>query len=127
MAMTRAGRAMLILLAACLPGCAGVPSTSQLPYLAPANESIHAKPDGNGYLARHDSHPSKLTVLPREASAETRARVIVIATVTDGEGNPLRNCRVEWLLEGVGSIIEVDQRGELSTHGYKVDNRYAVS
>jgi uncharacterized repeat protein (TIGR01451 family) len=34
---------------------------------------------------------------------------------------------VEWVLEGVGNIIEVDESGLLAGRGYKVDNKYAVS
>src|SRR5262249_51393770 len=34
---------------------------------------------------------------------------------------------VEWMLEGVGNIIEVDESGFFPGRGYKVDNKYAVS
>ena len=42
-------------------------------------------------------------------------------------GKPRRNRRVEWMLEGVGNIVEVDESGYLPGRGYKVDNKYAVS
>jgi uncharacterized repeat protein (TIGR01451 family) len=40
---------------------------------------------------------------------------------------PRRDRRVEWMLEGSGNIIEVDESGFFPGRGYKVDNRYAVS
>ena len=52
---------------------------------------------------------------------------MLIATVYDADDTPRRKRRVEWILEGPGTIIEVDESGVFSGRGYKVDNKYAVS
>jgi uncharacterized repeat protein (TIGR01451 family) len=127
--MARRGRRLLLLLAACVAGCYGVSGNPQFPYLIPEGDIVrtHAKPGGPGYFANFDPRACKLDVRPTECTAPARARVVVIATVTDAEGKPLKNRRVEWLLEGAGTIIEVDESGFFPGRGYKVDNRYAVS
>ena len=52
---------------------------------------------------------------------------MLIATVYDEEGQPRRKRRVEWMLEGVGNIVEVDESGYTLSRGSKVDNKYAIS
>jgi uncharacterized repeat protein (TIGR01451 family) len=127
--MPRGGRWTLLLLTACLSGCYGVSGNPQFPYLFPEGDIVrtHAKPGGPGYFADFDKRACRLSVRPADATAPARARAVLIATVTDAEGNPLKNRRVEWLLEGAGSFIEVDESGIFPGRGYKVDNRYAVS
>lgn len=52
---------------------------------------------------------------------------MLIATIYDEKGQPRRNRRVEWMVEGSGNIVEVDESGFFPGRGYKVDNKYAVS
>ena len=56
-----------------------------------------------------------------------RTQHVIIATIYDEKGVPRRARRVEWMLEGAGNIVEVDESGIFPGRGYKVDNKYAVS
>jgi uncharacterized repeat protein (TIGR01451 family) len=87
----------------------------------------HAKPPGLGYFKNFDPHACRLEVRPLEATNPVRTQHVLIATVYDENGQPRRNRRVEWLLEGVGNIVEVDESGFFPGRGYKVNNQYAVS
>src|SRR5205807_210803 len=62
-----------------------------------------------------------------EATNPVHTQHVLIATVYDEKGQPRRNRRVEWMLEGVGNNVEVDESGFFPGRGYKVDNKYAVS
>jgi len=113
-----------------LPGCFGVTQNpSYFPYLLPTGDIIqtHAKPAGYGYYANFDPHAVHLEIRPLESTDPVRTQHVLIATVYDEKGLPRRDRRVEWMLEGVGNIIEVDESGIFPGRGYKVDNKYAVS
>jgi uncharacterized repeat protein (TIGR01451 family) len=122
------------LAAACLlllSGCYGV---SQNPAYFPWNfhpfgdiVRTHGKPSGGGQYADFDPHACRVEVRPLEATSPVRRHYVLIATVYDDKGEPRRNRRVEWMLEGAGNIIEVDESGFFPGRGYKVDNKYAVS
>src|SRR5919201_827394 len=84
-------------------------------------------PAGPGYFANFDPHACKLQVLPGDATNPVRTQHVLVATVLDENGQPRGGRRVEWMLEGVGNIIEVDESGYTSDRGYKVNNQYAVS
>jgi uncharacterized repeat protein (TIGR01451 family) len=112
------------------PGCFGVTQNpSYFPYLLPTGDIIqtHAKPIGPGYYANFDPHAARIEVRPLESTDPVRNQRVLIATVYDEKGEPRRDRRVEWLLEGVGNIVEVDESGIFPGRGYKVDNKYAVS
>jgi len=88
----------------------------------------HAKPGGAGYFSNYDPHAIRLEVRPKvDPTNPVRTQFVLIATVRDKEGDPRRKRRIEWLLEGVGSIMEVDESGINPGRGYKVNNKYAVS
>lgn len=111
-------------------GCFGVSqTTSYFPFLLPTGDIIrtHGKPPGIGYFRNFDPHAVRLEVRPIEATNPVQTQHVFIATVYDEKGQPRRNRRVEWMLEGVGNIVEVDESGYFPGRGYKVDNRYAVS
>src|SRR6516165_6497947 len=127
-------RWFLLLLAAAGPawlsGCFGVSQNpSYFPFLLPTCDIIrtHAKPPGAAYYANFDPHAVRLEVRPLTATSPVRTQHVLIATVYDETGKPRRNRRVEWMVEGVGNIVEVDESGYFPGRGYKVDNRYAVS
>ncbi|HMP02660.1 MAG TPA: DUF11 domain-containing protein [Gemmatales bacterium] len=102
---------------------------SKFPYFAPAGDIIqsHAKPAGFGYFANFDPFACRLEVRPRMAAMRPGDSQVLIATVYDESGQPRRGRRVEWVLEGKGHILEVDEAGYHPGRGYKVNERYAVS
>jgi uncharacterized repeat protein (TIGR01451 family) len=114
-----------------LPGCYGLSQNpAYFPWnLKPAGDIVrtHGKPSGAGAYADFDPHACRVEVRPIEATSPVRRHYVLIATVYDDEGKPRRNRRVEWMLEGAGNIIEVDESGCFPGRGYKVDNKYAVS
>lgn len=113
------------LAAGCLSG-----NPSYFPYLLPAGDpavQTHAKPPGPGYFADYDPYACRIVVRPELCTAPVRGTQVFIATVYDGEGNPRRKRRVEWMVEGPGNIVEVDESGYLPGRGMKVDNKYAFS
>lgn len=113
-----------------LPGCFGVSQNpSYFPHLLPTGDIIrtHAKPPGKSYFTNFDPVAVRLEVRPLDLTNPVRTQHVLIATVYDAQGTPRRNRRVEWMLEGVGHIVEVDESGYFAGRGYKVDNRYAVS
>jgi uncharacterized repeat protein (TIGR01451 family) len=127
------GRVLKLLTAAAfllLPGCFGVTQNpTYFPYISFTGDIIqtHAKPVGKSYFANFDPHAIKLEVRPLETTNPVRKQQVLIATVYDEKGLPRRDRRVEWILEGVGNIVEVDESGYFPGRGYKVDNKYAVS
>src|ERR1700693_4213206 len=105
---------LALMLAACiavLPGCfGGTSNPSYFPYLLPTGDIIqtHAKPIGPGYLANFDPHAVHLEVRPLESTNPVRTQHVIIATVYDEKNVPRRDRRIEWMVEGVGNIVEVD-------------------
>src|SRR5262249_44350436 len=113
-----------------LPGCFGLSQNpTYFPYLKFTDDIVrtHAKPGGHAYYANFDPHAVRLEVRPLDTTNPVRTQRVIIATIYDKDGVPRRNRRVEWMLEGVGQIVEVDESGCLPGRGYKVDNKYAVS
>lgn len=111
-------------------GCLGfTQNPSYFPYYLPAGDVIptHAKPPGLGYFANFDPHAVRLEVRPTEITNPVRTQQVFLATIYDEKNQPRRRRRVEWMLEGVGNIVEVDESGYAPGRGYKVDNKYAVS
>ncbi len=110
-------------------GCGFSHNPSYFPYLTLPGDVIrtHAKPPGAGYFADFDPHAQSLVVKPEDGASPVRSAVVVIATIYDEKGQPRRNRRVEWMLEGAGNIVEVDESGYLPGRGAKVDNKYAIS
>ncbi|MCG8409558.1 MAG: DUF11 domain-containing protein [Phycisphaerales bacterium] len=89
----------------------------------------HPKPPEGGYYKNWDPYAVELTVTPTKALNPVQTQHVLIATVLDEDGEPLKNRRVEWIIsEGsVGDIVEVDESGWRASRGYKVDNHFAVS
>lgn len=122
---------LLLALSLCLSlcGCFGVTENpSYFPHLLPTGDIIrtHAKP-GLGFYSNFDPHACRIEVRPIEATNPVQTQHVIIATIYDEDGVPRRHRRVEWMLEGVGNIVEVDEAGLFPGRGYKVDNKYAVS
>lgn len=121
----------VVLLAFAGTGCVtGVTQNpSYIPFYFPAGDIVrtHAKPGGLGYTHNFDRKAVKLEVTPGCVTNPTRTQQVLIATVFDKDGQPRRSRRVEWILDGPGNIVEVDESGVFAGRGYKVDNKYAVS
>ena len=130
--MRRAGYSLVPWLAAALLCCGcfgGNSNPSYFPYLLPSLDVIptHAKPISPGYFANFDPHAVRLEVRPLEATNQVRTQFVLIATVYDEKAQPRRNRRVEWMLEGVGNLIEVDESGVTPARGYKTSPKHGVS
>jgi uncharacterized repeat protein (TIGR01451 family) len=112
------------LIAGCLSG-----NPSYFPYLIPPGPEIptHPKPAGPGYYEDFDPNACRIVLRPESCNARTRSTQVFIATVYDGDNVPRRKRRVEWMIEGPGSIIEVDESGITPGRGMKFDNKYAYS
>ncbi len=113
-----------------LTGCFGLSQNpSKFPFFLPTGDIIptHAKPHGFGYWSNFDPNAVNLIVRPLQKISPVRTQHVLIATVTDANGKPRRKRRVEWMVEGVGNIVEVDEAGYFPGRGYKMDNKYAVS
>jgi uncharacterized repeat protein (TIGR01451 family) len=111
-------------------GCMGGSSNpSYFPHIGFFEDIVrtHAKPSGPAYFSDFDKNACRIECYPLEATNPVHTQHVLIATVYDEKGQPRRDRRVEWMLEGVGQIVEVDESGLLPGRGYKVDNKYAVS
>jgi uncharacterized repeat protein (TIGR01451 family) len=131
--MLYAGRRLsLLLLAAvlgCASGCFGVSQNpSYFPHLLPFGDIIptHGKPPGPSYYSNFDPHSIRLVVERLESTSQVRTQHVLLATVYDEANVPRRNRRVEWKVEGVGQILEVDESGVFPGRGYEF-GKYAVS
>ncbi len=114
----------------CASGCFGVShNPSYFPYLLPFGDVIrtHAKPIGPGYYADFDPNSIKLVVQPLEATSQVGTQHVLVATVQDEKDTPRRSRHIEWMVEGVGSLIEVDESGVFSGRGAKVTDKYGYS
>lgn len=87
----------------------------------------HAKPAGKGYYHNYDPYACRVEVRPKVNTQQVGGVQVFMATVYDQQGAARRGRRVEWILEGKGHIIEVDEGGVYPDRGYKVNEKYAVS
>jgi len=116
-----------LVLAMAAAGCSYNPG--YFPYYIPGGRIVemHAKPGGHGYFKNFDPKAIRIELNPPQTTSPPGSAVVLVATVYDKEGQPRRGRRVEWIVEGPGNIIEVDESGLYAGRGYKVDNKYAVS
>src|SRR5262245_27749769 len=122
-------RLVLLLAVGLQTGCMGGSSNpTYFPHFGLFQDIVrtHAKPGGPAYFSDFDKHACRIECYPLEATNPVHTQHVLIATVFDESGQPRRGRRVEWMLEGVGEIVEVDESGVLPGRGYKVDNKYAV-
>lgn len=115
------------LLLACGLGCAYSPTYLPSFGFGGPIARTHAKPPGRSYFKNFDPKAAKVDVTPTSCTNGTKTQQVLIATVYDKDGQPRRGRRIEWVLEGPGNIVEVDESGWSNGRGYKVDNKYAVS
>lgn len=137
--MTRAchGRRFLLLFAltVCALGGCNTHNPAYFPhYFFPFGDIVptHAKPGGPGYFKNFDPHAVRIEVRPlgtsdNNTANQVRTQHVLLATVYDEDNQPRRSRRVEWMIDGVGNILEVDESGVFSGRGYKTNNKHAVS
>lgn len=125
--MPRAAVAAALLALAVGGGCATY-NPSYFPYWIPGGriEQTHAKPRGRAAIHDFDPKAVRLEATPGQANNPLKTQQLIVATVFDKDGQPRRGRRVEFMLEGPGSIIEVDETGWTAGRGYKVGTNYAV-
>ncbi|MCU0702923.1 MAG: hypothetical protein MUF18_02915 [Fimbriiglobus sp.] len=119
-----------VVLVAAAAGCfGGAHNPGYFPNWLPPGDIIqtHAKPPGGAYYRDFDTRAVRLEVTPASCSNKPGFQQVLVATVYDKDGTPRRGRRVEWMLDGPGQIIEVDESGWTAGRGYKVNNKYAVS
>src|SRR5262245_15770596 len=116
--MKRTGSRLAVMLLAgslcSLAGCGGTHNRAYFPGLLPFGSitQTHATPGGGSYFRNYDPHAVRREVRPKEDRTNpVRTQFVLIATIYDKDGTPQRKRRVEWLIEGVGSILEVDESG----------------
>ena len=122
-------RRLFALLTLLSPGCfGGAANPSYFPFYLPPGDVIatHAKPAGQGYFNDFDPKAASIEVTPTQCNAAVGGDHVLIATVFDADGQPRRKRRVEWILEGPGEILEVDESGITPGRGYGTNQR-AVS
>jgi Domain of unknown function DUF11 len=129
--LTRMRLLLLGMFCALVPcACSGITQNpSYFPSLLPFGDIVptHARPPGKGYFTNFDPHAVKLVVRPLDSCSPARQQHVLLATIYDEKGQPRRRRRVEWIVEGAGNIVEVDESGYFAGRGYKLDNKYAVS
>lgn len=111
-------------------GCfGGAHNPGYFPNIIPPGDVIqtHAKPPGGAYFRDFDPKAIRLDVTPTQVTNKPGGHQVFIATVSDKDGQPRRSRRVEWMIEGPGNIVEVDESGWTAGRGYKVNNKYAIS
>ena len=132
MIQTRSRFIWLLLASSCglLSGClGGTYNPSYFPYYLPPGDIIqtHAKPAGRGYFANFDPKAVKLEVTPTQVSNPIKTQQVLVATIFDADGQPRRKRRVEWILDGPGFILEVDEAGIAPGRGYLDGTKKAIS
>ena len=113
-----------------LLGCfGGAANPSYFPHYLPPGDVIrtHAKPPGFGYFADYDPKAASVETAPPRCTNPVGSDQIVIATVFDDDGVPRRKRRIEWILEGPGELLEVDESGFTAGRGYLDGNGRGVS
>jgi uncharacterized repeat protein (TIGR01451 family) len=127
--MTTWGRRLFVCLfavsCAAASGCFGVDSNpSYFPYILPSGDVIqtHAKPISPGYYANFDPQAAEVVLVPTATTSQVGTQVIVLATVKDAKGVPLRSRRVDWMVSE-GNLVEVDESGVFPGRGGILGNR----
>lgn len=128
--MRNAGLFVMLIGLPLLVGCfGGAANPSYFPYYLPPGDVIqtHAKPPGFGYFADFDRNAASVETAPTRCTNPVGSDQVVIATVFDEDGVPRRKRRIEWILEGPGELLEVDESGYTAGRGYLVGNQRGVS
>jgi uncharacterized repeat protein (TIGR01451 family) len=115
----------LLLVAAALGQITGCTSTGSAP--GPSLFGDSARPAESSRVTFFGSSAVRLDVYPVESTNPVRKPCLLVASVLDVKGQPLKGRRVDWLLEGAGSLSEVDESGIIGWRGRKTDNQNATT
>jgi hypothetical protein len=69
----------------------------------------------------------RIVLRPQLHTVAVGSGQVFIATVYDADNKPRRKRKVEWHVEGAGSIVEIDEGGTLPGRGIKSTIQYAFS
>jgi len=111
-------------------GCYSVVADApQIPQPPPTSgiTTTAAKPLEPASFANLNSAGVRIEVTPLESSAPTKTQLLIVAAVADEHGRPRRGRKVDWQVDGVGEIVQVDESGYLPSRGQKIDSHNAVS
>lgn len=81
----------------------------------------------SGERSDFDPNAVRLDVTPLQASNRPGKQQVLVATVYDADGQPRRARRVEWSIDGPGTIVEVHKSGWFTSRGTKADPKFAIS
>jgi hypothetical protein len=73
------------------------------------------------------SSASRLDLTPQSAARPTKKDVLLIASVYDAEGKPLKRQSVEWTIDGPGEFVTVDDGGWFTARGKKKDGKFVTT
>lgn len=83
--------------------------------------------DGKSYLRPFRDVAARIEVSPDTASRKTKEEQLILVSVYDDDGEPLSRRRVEWTLEGPGTIVAADDGGLIFDRGKIDEGKYAQS
>jgi hypothetical protein len=121
MAVRRSRLAVLVLFAGCLSAPQDSPRGS---HSLRIGDILSTTPGLDNPAPTPDPQAVRLTVTPLDSTSPINTETLVVATITDADGLPRHNRRVEWRLSGAGRIVQVDEG--LNGRGRKVDDRLAI-
>ncbi len=99
--------------------CAALGCTGEGPFKVGEN--------GKSYLQPFHSVATRIEVSPTSASKKTKEEQVLIVSVYDEDGHPLSRRKVEWTLEGPGTIVAADDGGLILDRGKIDEGKYASS
>jgi uncharacterized membrane protein len=112
---------VLVLFTGCLHAQQDSPRGSQSLRIA---DILSTMPGLDNPAPTPDPQAARLTVTPLESTSPVGTESLLLATITDPDGQPRHNRRVEWRLNGAGRIVQVDEG--LNGRGRKVDDHLAI-
>jgi uncharacterized repeat protein (TIGR01451 family) len=83
--------------------------------------------DGKSSLLPFHSVAARVEVSPTTVSKKTKQEQVLIASVYDEDGSPLSRRKIEWTLEGPGTIVAADDGGLVLDRGKIDEGKYATS
>jgi uncharacterized repeat protein (TIGR01451 family) len=73
------------------------------------------------------SSAARLDLTPQNAAHPTKKDVLLVATVYDADGSTLRRREVEWMIEGPGEFVTVDDGDWFTSRGKKSGGKFATT
>jgi hypothetical protein len=83
--------------------------------------------EGKSSLSPFHAVAARVEVSPDRASRKTKDEQVLIVSVYDADGQPLSRRKIEWTLDGPGTIVAADDGGLLFDRGKIDEGKYAQS